>query len=257
MMGLASGFLFSQSATQDILANWLLLDNQSTTDLFCNTKLLKNIRRSDTCVNVCNAGRCTMTMVGDLPGYGTVWYDLESIANVLSLKRVAKKYHVTFDSKHGGSFIVTKPGGTVFKFKQSAAGLYFLDTNKTVTFVVNNVADNKGNYTNDDYLKALCARELYFLNANQTTTVIVNTVADNKGNYTNDDYLKALCAREQIKIGRSNTKHFIWIVTSNWLPNCPVTRADIIAAEHIFGPNVGSIKSQECAAPNTLGEAHN
>jgi hypothetical protein len=75
-------------------------------------------------MNVCNAGRRTTTMVGGLPGYGTVWYDLKSIANILSLKRVAKKNHVTFNSKHGGSFIVTKLGGTVFKFKQSAAGLY-------------------------------------------------------------------------------------------------------------------------------------
>lgn len=67
-------------------------------------------------------------------------------------------------------------------------------------------------------------------------------VANNKGNYTNDDYLKTVHAREllQIKIGCP----CIRIVTSNQLPNCPpaVTRADIIMAEHIFGPNVGSLK---------------
>jgi hypothetical protein len=74
-------------------------------------------------------------------------------------------------------------------------------------------------------------------------TVLVNTVAANKGNYTHDDYLKAVRARElQIKIGRPRTKHFLKIVTTNQLPNCPVTRADILAAEHIFGPDVGSLK---------------
>jgi hypothetical protein len=57
-------------------------------------------------------------------------------------------------------------------------------------------------------------------------TVMVNTVAENKGNHTNEDYLKALCARQlQIMIGGPNTKHFIKIVTSNQLLNCPVTRA--------------------------------
>jgi hypothetical protein len=68
-------------------------------------------------------------MVGDLPGYGTIRYDPKSIANILSLKCVAKKYHIAFDSKSGGSFIVTKPDGTMFEFKQSPGGLNFLDTN--------------------------------------------------------------------------------------------------------------------------------
>lgn len=60
-----------------------------------------------------------------------------------------------------------------------------------------------------------------------------------------EDYLMAGCARElQIKIGCPSTKQFICIVTSNQLPNCPVTRADIIVAEHIFGPDIGSLKGK-------------
>jgi hypothetical protein len=83
----------------------------------------------------------------------------------------------------------------------------------------------------------------------------VNTVASNKGHYTNDDYLKALRARElQIKIGRPNTKHFIQIVTSNQLPNCPITRADIIAAEHNFGPDIGSLKGKTVWRPPHLAK---
>jgi Zinc knuckle len=206
------GFSFSQSPAVPIPATWLLLDNQSTVDLFCNSRLLKNIRHSDQRMSVqCNTGQCTTNMVGDLPGYGTVWYDPNSIANILSLKRVASKYRVQYDSENGGKFIVTKPDGTVFEFQASDNGLFYLDTNNKTCQM-------------------------------PPATVLVNTVADNKVNYTNDDYVKAARAQElQINIGRPSTKQFIRIVTANQLPNCPVTRADILAAEHIFGPDVGSL----------------
>jgi hypothetical protein len=40
-------------------------------------------------------------MVGDVPGYGTVWYDPRSIANILSLSRVKQNYHVQYNSSDG------------------------------------------------------------------------------------------------------------------------------------------------------------
>jgi hypothetical protein len=52
-------------------------------------------------------------------------------------------------------------------------------------------------------------------------------------------------AREiQKRIGRPSTRAFIKIVENKLLPNCPITRDDIIAAEHIFGPDVGSLKGK-------------
>jgi hypothetical protein len=110
-------------------------------------------------------------VIGDLAGYGTVWFDPKSIANILSLSRVIEKFHVTFDSKHGGSFLLNKPDGTVREFQRSDRGLYFLDTATTVR---NDVKSN-----NRDASSAI---------------VMVNTVAANKGNYTNADYLKAVRA---------------------------------------------------------------
>ena len=51
----------------------------------------------------CNSGVKVMDRVGDLPGYGTVWYELTGIANILSMFSVTKEFRVVFDSE-GGDF---------------------------------------------------------------------------------------------------------------------------------------------------------
>ncbi len=112
----------------------------------------------------CNAGICSMDLVGELPGYGTVWYDPDTIANILSLKRVQKKYTVEYSVRRGGDgdvseFIVTKPNGTVFTIQESDDGLYHLDTSMSGSILVNTgVAGNCSEYTNADYVRATKAK---------------------------------------------------------------------------------------------------
>jgi hypothetical protein len=74
---------------------------------------------------------------------------------------------------------------------------------------------------------------------------MLNTVAENKDRYTVEAYSRASLAQKiQKMIGRPNTKEFIKIVDNHLLPNCPITREDIKAAEDIFGPDVGSLKGK-------------
>ena len=75
--------------TGTINQNWILLDSQSTVDLFCYADLITNLRVVGECLNIrCNTGNIYKNMVGDLKGYGTVWYHEKAITNILSLYRV-------------------------------------------------------------------------------------------------------------------------------------------------------------------------
>jgi hypothetical protein len=78
---------------------WILLNNQSTVDVFHNAKLLTNVRKSDKNLDIhCNDGVATTNLVGNFPGYGTVWYHPKGIANILSLSCMRERgYHVVYD----------------------------------------------------------------------------------------------------------------------------------------------------------------
>ena len=92
--------------TPPVPLTWLLLGRQSTVDLIANPKMLLNIRKErgeDAICMHCNSGVKIVDRVGDLPGYGTVWYEPTGIANILSMSRATKKFRVVFDSE-GGDF---------------------------------------------------------------------------------------------------------------------------------------------------------
>ena len=74
---------------------WLLLNSQSTVDLIANPRIFLIIRkvRSKDAIRVhCISEVKVVDRVGDLPGYGTVWYEPTGIANILSMSRATKKF---------------------------------------------------------------------------------------------------------------------------------------------------------------------
>ena len=201
--------------------NWVLLDNQSTVDVFQNKDLLTNVRDSGRVLRIhCNAGIASTTLVGDLPGYGEVWLYENGIANILSLSRVKEKYHITYDSHGGNKFIVHLGNGLTRIFTQSKAGLYY--------------------YVARGHVKLPLTR--YKAVENNT---ILNTVEENKAKYSKREVLRATLARRiQKSIGHPSLRKFIEIVENNQLPNFPIVKRDILAAEDIFGGDLGCLKGK-------------
>ena len=87
---------------------WILVDNQSTVNVFNNKNFLKNIRKYHRSIKThCNAGTATIDMVGDLPGFGMVWYHPEGIANILSISSVKARFLVTYNSNKDNELIAS------------------------------------------------------------------------------------------------------------------------------------------------------
>ena len=110
-------YMLAQAGGSGIDPNWILLDSQSTISVFRNPALLTNIRSSDRTLRaLTNGGHQDSTMVGDFPNLGEVWYNRESIANILSLADVRKVCRVTMDSLYNPALQVHHLDGTIMKF---------------------------------------------------------------------------------------------------------------------------------------------
>jgi hypothetical protein len=93
-----TSFIFAQLPHTLIPKHWVLLDSQSTVSVFNNPVMLKNLRKSSTPLKVFTNGGCQIShLIGDIPNFGTVWYNPNSLANILSLAEVRKNNRVTMD----------------------------------------------------------------------------------------------------------------------------------------------------------------
>jgi hypothetical protein len=77
------------------------------------------------------------------------------------------------------------------------------------------------------------------------STVFITIVEQNKPKFSHPDYLCALNARKLLaKVGRPSHQTCLCIIEQILLPNCPVKCRDILNAQAMFGPDLGSLKGK-------------
>jgi hypothetical protein len=217
---LQNGLILAQRRPIGIDPKWILLDSQSTISVFNNPDMLRNIRPSEEVIRVItNGGYQDSRLVGDFPNLGKVWFNPNSIANILSLAHVRKVCNVSMDTNSAPEIVIHRLDGSEMRFAEHECGLYvydpaFNDTNTPVTAytMLTTVADNKKLYTPRDVTKADEARRLYRL------------------------------------LGRPSESSFMRLLTHNFLLNCPVTPLDAKRALAIYGPDVATLKGKTTRA---------
>ena len=174
---------------------------------------MHNIHEADKPITIhCNAGRVTVTHQGTFGKFPEpVWYHPEGIANIMSLSSVQRHYRIAYDDIKNTFLVYHPQQNTDMVFQCSERGLYYHDISSP---------ENSWNYT------------------------MVNTVKANAKKYNNRLYKAAVEARRfQNIIMRPNTRDLKDIIIPK-LRNCPIAKADVMAAEDIFGPNLGSLKGK-------------
>ena len=195
---------------------WVLLDSESTISVFKNCDMLTNIRPSNHALRaLTNGGFQDSTLIGDFPNLGAVWFNPESIANILSLSHVRQVCRVTMDTGIDPSMIVHRINGSQMIFREHACGLFVFDP-----------SINDSNAAVSDY-------------------TVLSIIRDNKKMFTPRDVANAHITRRLYRLlGHPSDAEFLKLLGNGSLLNCPVSVADAQRATAIYGPDIASLKGK-------------
>ena len=149
-----------------------------------------------------------------------VYFDGRSMANILSLKDVSRKFRVTMDTTVERSMNVHLSDHHVIKFKQCGDGLHFLDTSTLGSSVFSS------NSTVNGYS-------------------CLQTITSNKRYFTHCKVQGAdsACSLQQL-LWWPSEKTYQAAVVSPCLHNCTITPDDITRANTIHGPALPPLKGK-------------
>ena len=127
---------------------WILCDNESTMDEVKNKGMETNIRNTDKPIEITGIGGepIKINQVGDLMGYGTVYYHPDVAGNILSFYKLTKRFKlVVYDNKRKDAFVVERDDSSHMEFTPSKEGLYHYDFNLSIKRRLEKEKENQPN----------------------------------------------------------------------------------------------------------------
>ena len=163
-----------------------------------------------------------MGYLGDFPT--PVWYHPRGIANIMSMDDVATQFRMMLDSQTSNALCLHSLDGKPIAFTPSTKGLY--------KHVLTSVTDITTFWSNLQHVD------------NTSGHAFIETVSDRADKYTHWDINLAHAARCLQNITMRPASHELMDKIIASLPNCPITKADILRADDVWGPNLGSLKGK-------------
>ena len=187
----------------------ILLDTGSTCSVFNNRKMLINVRKAKRkLVANTNGGPHVCDMEGELPGFFKVWFNPQSMINILSFADVRKRFRITIDTEKESTFLVHIGRGRPLRFNEVDSGLYLFDKS--------------------NYIKNQKASGYSFL----------TLAASTEGQFTKEEVNRA---KKAVALHRSlgfpGYQEFFRLLQKRYVIDCPITVDDAKLALHIYGPS--------------------
>lgn len=200
--------------------SWLPLDNQSTLNTVKNKKFLANLRQVNKHAKAeCDGGTAKTNWAGDMKGFPEpVWCNPEGIANIPSFTLVEKHFRISDHTMK----------------KESVRGTQGRWHCQSVQQVKTRIAPLERCRRQEGRCQSIsCHRHSPDWHCGRQVIQFVGECS-----------LAKLARKTQNAIGRPSTEDFPQTVDQNQLPNCPMTRQDVMAAEDAFGPDLRSLKGK-------------
>ena len=195
----------------------ILIDTGSTFSVFKNPKMLLNIRKSTKPLNaITNGGKQTSEYTGDLPGFFSVWFNPNSMLNILAWSDVRKRYRITVDTDKGAYIEVHLDKDKRMYFEEVRSGLYLFrgSTNGGVNSNINGYSfltltkGEPADFTHTQIQKAKDAKRLYQ------------------------------------RIGYPGYTKIFWLVQNKKIRGCQVDMEDVKRAIHLYGPDIAVLRGR-------------